>query len=128
MNQIFGIPTSAPAATSASSSSSHTGDSAQQQTETSGPPPSPSLTALVPAALRVRRPTGAGSRAAPQPSLSFLSTATKKKMPTAGTTAATSGGATVEGEQKADEAKPESDEAYLSFLEDMKELGAIQEQ
>jgi hypothetical protein len=32
-----------------------------------------------------------------------------------------------EAEQKS-EAKPETDEAYLSFLEDMKELGAIQDQ
>jgi hypothetical protein len=33
------------------------------------------------------------------------------------------------GEQKPDAgAKPEADDAYLSFLEDMKELGAIQDQ
>jgi hypothetical protein len=35
---------------------------------------------------------------------------------------------TAEAEQKNTDAKPETDEAYLSFLEDMKELGAIQDQ
>jgi hypothetical protein len=85
--------------------------------------PSPSLTALVPAALRVKRPTAAPSRTASKPALSFLSTAAKKK--TQATTSTVTG--PTKEKQKQDKFTPETDDAYRTFLEDMKELGAIQE-